>query len=1232
MKVISWNCRGIVNGRVRKHVKELLVANKVDVCCLLEIRSTRADKMINLASSLGFSNHFIVNPLGFAGGLLLFWKQDHVDLTILSSSSQSIHTKVLNGTEEVFITFDYVRPNLLAKCRFWEECKILSNNIQNPWIVLGDLNDIAAVEEQWGSDTIKLSGLQRFVDAYSNCSLLDPGHSGPKFTWQRFIGNRVVLMRRLDRVLWNVKAQQAFPEGKNLVLPRFHSDHNPLMFIDQVGNPPARNLRPFRFEAAWLTRNDYGQIWVKATTGNNNNIVSTIESITNESKRWNRKHFGNIFNRKRRIEARIKGIQSASNYSSSRSLQNLDRLLAKEFNEILDQEEALWFQKSRMDWIKDGDRNTKFYHRAALIRRNKNRVRFLKIHGEWTDNPVSLTHHISDFFSSLLSRSGVVGHPTFTPIGARNTISRLDFQVLNRTATLDEVKRAVFDMRKFGSPGPDGIHAAFYQFFWNDIGQTLTLMVNQALGTGEVHKSLLQTFMTLIPKKEIPETAADFRPITLINVAFKVISKTLVNRLRPIMCKLIGPHQNSFLPGRSTMDNVVLTQEVIHTLNHKRGKKSFMVVKVDLHKAYDSVSWDFLRDSLIGFGFPGRISDMMGIPATSHLGSYLGMPILQKRITKDTFSSIIDKMRRKLANWKASALSMAGRKTLVQASLASIPTYTMQSMALPVSTCKLIDKVCRNFLWGHTDDTRKIHTVSWDDICKPKLHGGLGLRKAQDFNMAFLTKMAGHVLTHPDKLWVKIMKEKYVKNGNFFSTPVTANSSWGWRSIMKGKNILCKGLRWRIGTGASISFWHDRWVGDSPLAETIPLPATGNCSNLKVRDVMLNNCAWNIDALESLVPVNIIHQIRAIPIPVTSQIDRPFWPLSNSGIVTVSSAFSFISGTGDSSLDYEWIWRLRCKERVKFFIWKILHNGLLVNAERAKRGLTSDASCPRCGLEEESLDHLLRRCRLTNDCWNSSSPPVLAISNHLPLSQWIEKACSGKMQSSMNDRWHLLFPHILWNIWKARNEVVFDNFWPTTTEILKRARRSELDDYQALFKHNGVMNAKQIWVHWTPPLAGIIKLNSDGAKKATSSMASAGGLLRDHKGTWLMGFTIKIGITNSFVAELWGLREGLRVAKHYGYANIAAESDSMAVIQVLQAEEGPLLVEDSLILDCKTLLHSFNMFTLSHVLREGNQCADYLANLGQTSSWGTTILHDPPAGLFPLLMRDANSVATRRLY
>jgi len=152
----------------------------------------------------------------------------------MAHTSQAIHTNMKRGVEVTFFTFAYVIPNILAKARFWEDCKRVGGTLSIPWVVMGDMNDIASRDEQWGSETIKNANL----DAYSSCGLIDSGHSGKKFTWCRTPGNRVIQMHRLDRVLWNVEAQLAFPEGKTVALPRFSSDHNPILFIDVASTPP----------------------------------------------------------------------------------------------------------------------------------------------------------------------------------------------------------------------------------------------------------------------------------------------------------------------------------------------------------------------------------------------------------------------------------------------------------------------------------------------------------------------------------------------------------------------------------------------------------------------------------------------------------------------------------------------------------------------------------------------------------------------------------------------------------------------------------------------------------------------------------------------------------------------------------------------------------------------------------------------------------------------------------
>lgn len=107
------------------------------------------------------------------------------------------------------------------------------------------------------------------------------------------------------------------------------------------------------------------------------------------------------------------------------------------------------------------------------------------------------------------------------------------------------------------------------------------------------------------------------------------------------------------------------------------------------------------------------ISRTCGSPLTNDLGKYLGMPMIHSRITKYTYANLIDKVQNRLASWKSNHLSMVGRLTLIQSVTSSVPIYAMQTAKLPSSMCNSLDKLNMNFLWGDTNDKKKVHLLCW---------------------------------------------------------------------------------------------------------------------------------------------------------------------------------------------------------------------------------------------------------------------------------------------------------------------------------------------------------------------------------------------------------------------------------------------------------------------------------------------------------------------------------------
>ncbi|XP_031127599.1 uncharacterized protein LOC116029695 [Ipomoea triloba] len=265
MIVTSWNCRGVGNREMIRHTKFLLSKKEVGAICFLETKTNKADKLLTLLSKLGFDNYFMVDTLGFVGGLLLVWNKSMLNLEVIDSNSQTIHCKVFEGgTTHLHVSFAYVRPNPRANELFWIECKTFSDALSGPWVMMGDFSDIASLNDHWGSEQINMSNLDRFCSAYSDCGLMEVSSTGPNFTWLRQIGGRTVTRKKLDHVFWNLEAQEAFPEAKARVLARTHSDHHPISFDSRAGAAPDRSARPFRFEAAWISPEDYKEIWRKA--------------------------------------------------------------------------------------------------------------------------------------------------------------------------------------------------------------------------------------------------------------------------------------------------------------------------------------------------------------------------------------------------------------------------------------------------------------------------------------------------------------------------------------------------------------------------------------------------------------------------------------------------------------------------------------------------------------------------------------------------------------------------------------------------------------------------------------------------------------------------------------------------------------------------------------------------------------------------------------------------------
>lgn len=157
----------------------------------------------------------------------------------------------------------------------------------------------------------------------------------------------------------------------------------------------------------------------------------------------------------------------------NRRLLKLEEKLRRDLEEVLCQEELLWFQKSRGEWIKSGDRNTMYYHASTVVKRNRNHLAGLRgTDGEWIQAGSLLKDHVNGYFQNLFREDD--GCDVSQALSrCFPQISKEDWEEANARFRIDDIKHALFDIQPFKAPGLDGFHATFFQRNWSIIGLNL---------------------------------------------------------------------------------------------------------------------------------------------------------------------------------------------------------------------------------------------------------------------------------------------------------------------------------------------------------------------------------------------------------------------------------------------------------------------------------------------------------------------------------------------------------------------------------------------------------------------------------------------------------------------------------------------------------------------------------------------------------------------------------------
>ncbi|XP_042974770.1 uncharacterized protein LOC122306409 [Carya illinoinensis] len=317
--------------------------------------------------------------------------------------------------------------------------------------------------------------------------------------------------------------------------------------------------------------------------------------------------------------------------------------------------------------------------------------------------------------------------------GLESRVTGVMKQGLDREFTAREVEVALKQMSPFKSPGPDGFSAGFFQEHWEVVGPEISKAVLDFFKSGSLPRDLNHTHLALIPKSSSPVSVHDFRPISLYNVVYKLISKVLANRMKGLSALLHQAESRGQIRGVAVARGTKLVEwYIIHDILVQYEKASGQT----LNKEKTSV---FFSSNTRGEARDFILQQVNGLRCNDY-NKYLGLPTVVGRSRYNSFRGLTDKIWKKINSWNTRFLSTAGKEVLIKSVLQAILAYAMSVFKLPNLLLKEIEALLAKFWWNNKREGRGIHWKTWKFLGSIKNQGGLGFRDLGYFNKALLAK------------------------------------------------------------------------------------------------------------------------------------------------------------------------------------------------------------------------------------------------------------------------------------------------------------------------------------------------------------------------------------------------------------------------------------------------------------------------------------------------------------
>ena len=328
--------------------------------------------MEGLQQKMGYNQLVTVEPVGLSGGLAVMWK-DSYSVSILSADKRIIDMEVTFGSIKFFLTCVYGDPVKANRQEVWERLTRIGLVRNEAWLLAGDFNELMTKEEKVGGAERHESSFWDFRNMAENCKIREPRYTGNCLSWGGW-RERVWVQCRLDRSFGNNEWFSLFPRSSMEYLELWASDHRPIRICFALERDDPKRSR-FFFDKRYLNKAGIEEL-IKESWGteglDQSNTMERIGRCRKSIMKWKRYSDTNSRNKISRLKEALEK-EVAKRFPSY----NLMRKLKMDLAEALREEEVFWRQKCREEWLRYGDRNTKFFHNCVAGKRLQNRILML---------------------------------------------------------------------------------------------------------------------------------------------------------------------------------------------------------------------------------------------------------------------------------------------------------------------------------------------------------------------------------------------------------------------------------------------------------------------------------------------------------------------------------------------------------------------------------------------------------------------------------------------------------------------------------------------------------------------------------------------------------------------------------------------------------------------------------------------------------------------------------------